>query len=80
MSVKELREKIISKVSEVDDQMFLEELWEHLSHEKENDITLTSDEWDEIEKRDEEVKKGQYYTHEEFISLVQDRLDRYKNG
>ena len=80
MSVSELKEMIISKVAEINDEALLEECWSIINPEGNSYPEFDKDDFKELDKRIEDAEKGNYYQHKEFLTLVKDRLERYRNG
>lgn len=80
MSVAALKEMIISKVAEINDEALLEECWSIINPESNVYPELNEADLNDLDKRIQDAENGNYYRHKEFLTLVKDRLERYRNG
>ena len=77
MPVAELKEQIIARVAEVDDEQKLELSLQALNQSNAAEFEFAEEDYRHFDEIEKEVEQGEYYTQEEFISIMKGHLDRY---
>jgi hypothetical protein len=77
MATLELKEKVIEKIKEANDDAVLEEIYQLLNGSKKSDLyTFTESEWDEIEHSRNQIKIGESILENELNKKVEKWLNQ----
>jgi predicted transcriptional regulator len=71
MTTAELKSQIHKKIDTIEDEEFLSDINEVLDNLNNTEIKLEKQEIEQIEEREQQIKKGEFYTEEEADKLTE---------